>query len=155
MPRFLMKSFLVINGPNLNMLGIREPNVYGTMTLEEINSHILAETEHLPVEIEFFQSNHEGGIIDEMQAAYYDGVDGIVLNPAAFTHYSYAIRDAITSTDIPVVEVHLTDISGREPFRQVSVMADVCLAQIKGKGWQGYVEAIELLNENAAGNSFD
>lgn len=155
MPRTKMKSFLVINGPNLNMLGIREPSVYGTMTLEEINSHILAETENLPVDIEFFQSNHEGGIIDEMQAAYYDGVDGIVMNPAAFTHYSYAIRDAITSINIPVVEVHLTDISGREPFRQVSVLADVCLAQIKGRGWKGYVEAIELLNENAAGNSFD
>lgn len=137
------------------MLGIREPNVYGTMTLEEINSHILAETEKLPVEIEFFQSNHEGGIIDELQAAYYDGVDGIVLNPAAFTHYSYAIRDAITAIGIPVVEVHLTDISGREPFRQVSVMADVCQAQIKGKGWHGYVEAIELLNDTAPGNSFD
>lgn len=128
------------------MLGIREPDVYGSMTLEEINSRILAETEDLPVEVEFFQSNHEGSIIDEMQAAYFDGVDGIVLNPAAFTHYSYAIRDAIAATDVPVVEVHLSDIAEREPFRQVSVMADVCVAQIKGRGWRGYVEAVELLN---------
>ena len=128
------------------MLGIREPEVYGTLTLEEMNSRILAATEDLPVQLQFFQSNHEGGIIDEMQAAYFDGVDGIVINPAAFTHYSYAIRDAIAATDVPVVEVHLTDIASRESFRQVSVMADVCLAQIKGKGWQGYVEAVELLN---------
>lgn len=150
-----MKSFLIINGPNLNMLGVREPGVYGNMTLEEINSHILAQTEDLPVELEFFQSNHEGGIIDEMQAGYFDGVDGIVLNPGAFTHYSYAIRDAITSINIPVVEVHLSDISSREPFRKVSVMADVCLAQIAGKGWEGYVEAVKLLNEKAPGESYD
>lgn len=150
-----LKSILIINGPNMNLLGVREPGIYGTQSLEEINSHILTQTQDMDVEIDFFQSNHEGGIIDEMQAAYYDGVDGIVLNPAAFTHYSYAIRDAIASIPVPVVEVHLTDIASREKFRQTSVMADVCIAQIAGQGWQGYVEAVKLLDEKAATSKFD
>lgn len=139
----------------MNMLGIREPGTYGTMTLEEINSHILAQAQDIDAELEFFQSNHEGGIIDELQAAYYDGVDGIVLNPAAFTHYSYAIRDAIASIGIPVVEVHISDIYNREEFRKVSVIADVCIAQIAGKGWEGYVEALKLLDEKATSSRFD
>lgn len=137
------------------MLGVREPQTYGTMSLEEINAHILAETESLPVELDFFQSNHEGGIIDRIQTAYYDGVDGIVINPAAFTHYSYAIRDAIASVPVPFVEVHLTDIQHREGFRAVSVTADVCQAQISGHGWQGYVEAVQLLEKTAEGESYD
>ena len=130
------------------MLGIREPDIYGTLTLVQMNSNILEATADLPVSLEFFQTNHEGSIIDELQAAYFADMDGIVLNPAAFTHYSYAIRDAIAATDMPVVEVHLSDISERESFRHVSVTEDVCLAQIKGKGWQGYVEAVKLLNEH-------
>ncbi|MDL2237792.1 type II 3-dehydroquinate dehydratase [Christensenellaceae bacterium OttesenSCG-928-K19] len=140
-----MKSIMVINGPNLNMLGIREPGVYGPQSLEEINSLILEETSDLDVEIEFVQTNHEGEIIDEIQAAYYDVRDGIVINAGAYTHYSYAIRDAIASVKMPFVEVHLSDISAREPFRRVSVIEDVCVAQISGLGYKGYVRAIEVL----------
>ncbi len=150
-----MKSILVINGPNLNMLGIREPGIYGNMTLEEINSHILADTEEMDVDVEFFQSNHEGDMIDEIQAAFYDGIDGVVINAGAYTHYSYAIRDAIASVAIPFVEVHLSDISAREAFRKVSVLKDVCIAQISGHGYAGYVEAIALLEKEAEGESYD
>lgn len=140
-----MKNILVINGPNLNMLGVREPAVYGNLTLEEINGRILAACDSLPVAVSFFQSNHEGGIIDQIQQAYYDGVDGVVINPGALTHYSYALRDAIASVPTPFVEVHLSDIHSREGWRNVSVTAEVCIAQISGKGWEGYVEAIRLL----------
>ncbi len=150
-----MKSILVINGPNLNLLGVREPGIYGSQSLEEINSHIMAEVSNLDVEVDFFQSNHEGDIIDEIQAAYYDGIDGIVLNPGAYTHYSYAIRDAITSVNIPFVEVHLSDLQSREPFRRESVIKEVCLAQISGLGYAGYVQAIQLLDKEAAGKSYD
>lgn len=140
-----MYNMLVINGPNLNMLGVREPEIYGDLSLEQINARIMSAIEDSPMETEFYQSNHEGSIIDTIQNAYYDGVDGIVINPAAFTHYSYAIRDAIASVPIPFVEVHLSDISSRESFRQVSVTADVCEKQIAGKGWEGYVEALKYL----------
>lgn len=150
-----MKSILVINGPNLNLLGVREPGIYGSQSLEEINSHIMAEVSNLDVEVDFFQSNHEGDIIDEIQAAYYDGIDGIVLNPGAYTHYSYAIRDAISSVNIPFVEVHLSDLQSREPFRRESVIKDVCIAQISGLGYAGYVQAIQLLDKEAAGKSYD
>ena len=150
-----MKQILVINGPNLNMLGVREKSIYGTNTLEEINSMILGETANLDVEVDFFQSNHEGDIIDEIQAAYYNGVDGIVINAGAFTHYSYAIHDAITSVDIPFVEVHLSDISAREEFRKVSVIKDACIAQIAGQGYAGYVQAIGLLSREAKGELYD
>ena len=141
-----MKSFLVINGPNLNMLGIREPGIYGEKTLEQVNEFILEQTSKLNAEIDFFQTNHEGDIIDEIQAAYYNGIDGIVLNAGAYTHYSYAIRDAIASVDIPVVEVHISDISNREDFRKVSLIKDVTVAQIMGEGYMGYVKAINFLD---------
>lgn len=150
-----MKNFMVINGPSLNMLGVRETNVYGQQTLDEINSLILADVSRMEVELEFVQTNHEGDIIDELHAAYYDGVDGIVLNAGAYTHYSYAIRDAIASVSIPVVEVHLSDINSREPFRKVSVIKDVCVSQISGMGYEGYVKAVELLDEVATGESYD
>lgn len=140
-----MNNILVINGPNLNMLGVREPTIYGNLTLDEINGRLLAQCENLSVELSFFQSNHEGGIIDQIQQAYYDGVDGIVINPGALTHYSYALRDAIASVPIPFVEVHLSDIHSREGWRNVSVTAEVCIAQISGKGWEGYMDAIRLL----------
>jgi 3-dehydroquinate dehydratase-2 len=141
-----MKSILVINGPNLNMLGVREPAVYGDKTLDEVNAYILERTSDLDVEVEFFQTNHEGDLIDEIQAAYYAGVDGIVLNAGALTHYSYALRDAIASVDIPFVEVHISDVSAREAFRRKSVIGGVCAAHISGKGYDGYVEAVELLD---------
>lgn len=142
-----MYNIYIINGPNLNMLGIREPEVYGTLSLEQMNARILDATEMMPLDLSFFQSNHEGSIIDTIQTAYFDGVDGIVINPAAFTHYSYAIRDAIASVPIPFVEVHLSDITSREEFRHKSVTADVCVKQISGRGWEGYVDAIQFLVE--------
>lgn len=141
------KNILIINGPNLNMLGIREPEVYGKLTLDEINDLIVDETSELNVELEFFQTNHEGDIIDEMQAAYFNGIFGIVLNAGALTHYSYAIRDAIASIPIPVVEVHLSDISSREDFRRNSVINEVCAADFSGLGYKSYVRGVEWLAE--------
>ncbi|MGI6732242.1 MAG: type II 3-dehydroquinate dehydratase [Anaerovoracaceae bacterium] len=134
----------IINGPNLNMLGIREPEVYGSMTLEQINEYIYEKTKRDNLEISFFQSNHEGMIIDEIQNTIGE-FDGIVINPAAYTHYSIAIRDAISAVKIPTVEVHLSDIHSREDFRKNSLIKDVCEKQIYGKGADSYVEAIEFL----------
>lgn len=142
-----MKSILVINGPNLNMLGIRQPTVYGNDTLDKINEYIVQSCKELPAKIEFYQSNHEGAIIDKLHEAYFNKADGIVINAGAYTHYSYAIRDAIASIEIPCVEVHLSDIGKREDFRKVSVIEEVCKVQIKGKGKEGYVEAIKWLIE--------
>jgi 3-dehydroquinate dehydratase type II len=142
----MQKRILIINGPNLNMLGVREPRIYGIQTLEEMNACILSETRMYNIEVEFFHSNHEGELIDKIQAAFYNGVDGVVINPGAYTHYSYALRDAITSVDIPFVEVHLSNIDIREKFRRVSVIKDVCVAQIIGKGYKGYVQAVKLLS---------
>ena len=141
-----MKKILVMNGPNLDMLGIREKRIYGNSTLAEINEFILHETDIQNVELEFYQSNHEGALIDKIHEAY-GRKDGIVLNAGAYTHYSYAIRDAIAAVSIPCVEVHLSDIHVRDDFRHISVIQDVCLAQICGRGAQGYVDAIRLLQE--------
>ncbi|MEA5004671.1 MAG: type II 3-dehydroquinate dehydratase [Christensenella sp.] len=143
-----MKKILIMNGPNLNMLGIREPGVYGNMSLGDMNDFIRAEVEkkNYDVELEFFQSNHEGALIDKLHECY-NRKNGIILNAGAYTHYSYAIRDAISSVGIPCVEVHLSDIHAREEFRHVSVVQEVCVAQICGKGVQGYMEALEILME--------
>jgi 3-dehydroquinate dehydratase-2 len=143
-------KILVLHGPNLNLLGEREPEVYGSMTLGELNAQIAARCAELSVEVEVFQSNHEGALIDALHDAR-TSVDGVVFNPGAFTHYSYALRDAVAGISPPVVEVHLSDIHAREAFRQVSVIADVCLAQISGKGAGSYLEAIELLVERGDG----
>jgi 3-dehydroquinate dehydratase-2 len=140
-------KILVINGPNLNMLGIREPEIYGSMTLDQLNETIKQEGETLAVDIEFFQSNHEGAIIDKIQAAY-SVVDGIIINPGAYSHYSYAIRDAIKSVDIKAVEVHLSDIANREYFRKTSVIEEVVAKQISGKGVNSYIEALHYLKEH-------
>ena len=139
-----MKIF-IINGPNLNMLGKREPGYYGVQTLEEINGEIKNKAKSLGTEVEFFQSNIEGEIINFIQSAKDNGGDGIILNAGAFTHYSYAIHDAITSvnSDIPVIEVHLSNIHGREEFRRKSVLADACVGQIAGFGRYGYMMALE------------
>ena len=139
-------KLLVINGPNLNMLGIREPEIYGKETLDDLVKLIKKERgdKH---DISFFQSNHEGEIIDAIHKAYYDGVDGIVINPAAYTHTSIAIMDALKSVPIPSVEVHLSDISNREPFRKTSHTSLVTIASIKGRGFQGYIDAIDLLSK--------
>jgi 3-dehydroquinate dehydratase-2 len=134
---FRMKKVLVLHGPNLNMLGIREPGVYGAVTLEAINENLFRLAKQLDLDIEVFQSNHEGELIDHIHQAF--GVqDGIVINPGAFTHYSYAIRDAISSVSLPTVEVHLSNIHKRESFRHQSVTAPVVIGQIAGFGAYSY-----------------
>jgi 3-dehydroquinate dehydratase-2 len=141
-------KILVIHGPNLNLLGKREPEIYGTETLGEINERIRAHANRQGISVETFQSNHEGEIIDRIHAATGDpdGCDALVINPGAYTHYSIAIRDAIEGTGIPTVEVHLSDIHAREPFRAESVIAPVCRKQISGLGPQGYLLAMDALS---------
>ena len=137
-------KFLVINGPNLNLLGLREPAIYGSRDFAVLQDFIRAAAHEAGVEVELFQSNHEGAIIDAIQEA--DGMfDGIVINPGAYAHYSYAIRDAIKAITIPVVEVHISDIEKREEFRHLSVTAPVCIAQIRGHGFESYTMGIDLL----------
>lgn len=139
-----MNKILVLNGPNLNLLGAREPDVYGTVTLADIEREVTAYAAERGVQVDCFQSNHEGVLIDKLHEAR-EAYDGVVYNPGAHTHYSYALRDAVSSIDVPTVEVHLSDISTREEFRRVSVIAPVCVAQIKGKGKEGYKEAVDVL----------
>jgi len=134
----------VINGPNLNLLGEREPEVYGTKTLDEINEIIKEHAGSYGLDTIFHQSNHEGEIIDLLHK-YRSEARGYILNPGAYSHYSYAIRDAVASIEPPVVEVHLSDISTREEFRQISVIAPVAAKQIYGKGVEGYLEAVSYL----------
>ncbi len=137
-------KILVINGPNMNMLGIREPEKYGSMTLKDLEKEIYAYSFELGIDIETFQSNHEGEIVEKIQQAHKD-VSGIVLNAAAYTHTSVAIRDAISAVNIPTVEVHMTNIHSREDFRQKSLIAGVCKGQISGFGADSYKLAIEAL----------
>lgn len=139
-----MMKIQVINGPNMNMLGIREPEIYGSLTLDEMNRQLTQICEELGIAADFYQSNHEGDIIDKIQECY-GKVDGIVINPGAYTHYSIAIRDAIAAVGLPTVEVHLSDINSREDFRKVSVIKNVCVKQIWGKGVRSYSEALEFL----------
>ena len=138
-------KILIINGPNLNMLGIREPSIYGKNTYADLIGYIKEFADSNGVEAEFFQSNHEGAIVDEIQKAYYDKTDGIVINPAAYTHTSVAIADALKAVSIPAVEVHISDVNKRESFRQISYVRDVCKKTISGKGFDGYLEAIDFL----------
>lgn len=137
-------KILVINGPNLDLLGEREPNVYGGDTLQYINSWLEEEALELGCEINFLQSNSEGGIIDKLHAARLSS-DGVILNAGAYTHYSYAIRDAIAAIKIPVVEVHLSNVNGREEFRKTSVIAPVCIGSIAGFGKYSYSLAMRAL----------
>ena len=139
-----MKTIVVINGPNLNLLGEREPEIYGSQTLEELNREIEEYAEGKDVELKFFQSNHEGEIIDLLHKFRNDS-DGFILNPGAFTHYSYAIRDAVAAVSPPVVEVHLSDISSREEFRKISVIEPVAAKQFSGVGVGSYFKAIDFL----------
>lgn len=140
-----LKKLLVINGPNLNFLGIREKGVYGTKNYNDLLDMIARKGMECRAAIEVWQSNHEGAIIDRIQAAYFDGTEGIIINPGAYTHYSYAIRDALASITAPKVEIHISNIMEREEFRHVSVTAPVCDRQIYGHGLEGYLEAIDFI----------
>ena len=140
-------KILVLNGPNLNMLGIREPEVYGKQTYHDLCELINNYCNEKSIEVTIYQSNHEGELVDLIQKAYYDKVDGIVINPAAYTHTSIALLDALKSVNIPCVEVHISDVSKREDFRQVSYVRSACIKSIIGKGLNGYLLAIdELIN---------
>ena len=139
-----MAKILVLNGPNLNMLGIREPSIYGHDTLESINKEIKEYADALGINCDFYQSNHEGDLVDKIQSVYTE-YDGCVINAGAYTHYSYAIRDAISSVDKPFIEVHMSDISAREDFRHKSVLTDVCKEMIAGYGKEGYKMAVKAL----------
>jgi len=134
----------VVHGPNLNLLGQREPDVYGRLTLHEIDEKLRAHASEVGVELRSLQSNDEGAIVDAVHQAI-GWADGLVLNPGAYSHYSYAIRDAIAATGLPAVEVHLSNIFAREPFRHRSVVAPVCVGQITGFGWQSYRLAVDAL----------
>ncbi len=142
-----MKKIKVINGPNINFTGIREKGVYGNLTFEDINEKIKEKCDSMGIEVSFFQSNYEGALIDEFQKSYSDNTEGIIINPGAFTHYSYALRDAIKSVNIPVVETHMSNIHNREEFRHKSVTAPVCIGQICGFGYFSYILGIDALCE--------
>ncbi len=144
MPEKSRKRVLVIHGPNLNMLGKREPHIYGHQSLDEINDHLLERGHKLGIEVETFQSNHEGVIVDKIQQTL-GKCHGIIINPAAYTHTSVAIRDALAMFEIPVVEIHLSRIHKREPFRHQSMIADIAAARIAGFGSHGYILALEGL----------
>lgn len=135
----------IINGPNLNMLGIREPGHYGTVTYDELLKNIKAHCDTINAEVEFYQSNHEGDLVDYIQKAYFDGADGIVINPGAYTHTSIAILDAVKSTNIPTVEVHISKLEQREDFRQVSFIRLACIDSVIGFGTDGYNIAVDKL----------
>lgn len=143
-----MKLF-VINGPNLNMLGVREPGIYGKESFQALLAYVREVCAREEIEVECFQSNHEGELVDIIQSAY-GQADGIVINPAAYTHTSVAILDALKAVALPAVEVHLSDVSKREEFRHISYPAMACIAQIKGLGFQGYEKAILMLKEHIA-----
>lgn len=138
-------KILVLNGPNINFVGIREKRIYGQENYETLVKMIEDNAETRGVDVKVFQSNYEGAIIDEIQKAYYDKVDGIVINPGAFTHYSIALRDALASVEIPKIEVHISNVHKREEFRHVSVTAPSCTGQIVGMGFYGYIMAIDAI----------
>ena len=141
-------KLLIINGPNLNMLGVREPGIYGQETYESLITRLKNHCAARGVYAEFTQSNHEGSLLDEIQRAYYEGFTGIVINPGAYTHTSIALLDAVKSTCLPVVEVHISDPDSREKFRHISYIGLGCVHTIKGHGTDGYVEAIDYLIDN-------
>ena len=137
-------KLLIINGPNLNLIGKRETDVYGDESLDQIINWISKKTEYLEIDLIWFQSNSEGKIIDKLHWAMRNDIKGVIINPGAYTHYSYAIRDAISCIEIPVIEVHLSNINERESFRRISVIKEVCKEQIKGLGKKGYLQAINF-----------
>ncbi len=141
-------KILVINGPNLNFLGIREPDIYGENTYSDLCELITNAAKERMVDVEIFQSNHEGDLVDKIQWAYFHKIDGIIINPAAYTHTSVAILDALKAVGIPAVEVHISDVNTREDFRKVSYVGEYCFKRIAGEGFSGYVHAFdELINK--------
>lgn len=142
-----MKRILIVNGPNLNMLGIREPDIYGEKTYKDLCGMIEEYAKERKIKVDFVQSNHEGDLVDAIQDAY-GKADGIVINPAAYTHTSVALLDALKAVGIPAVEVHISDVDERESFRRISYVRNACVACIKGHGFEGYTEAIDLLIAN-------
>ena len=143
-------KILVVNGPNLNLLGTREPEIYGRKTLRELEREVTAHARKLKIRVRFFQSNHEGAIIDELHASR-RWADAIIINPAAFTHYSYAIRDALLAIDLPAAEVHLSDVDNREgDFRKISVVRDVCVHRCTGAGIGSYLQALDAFAADRA-----
>ena len=140
-------KFLVLNGPNLNMLGIREPDIYGKEDYNFLCEKVLSHAKEIGVETEIYQSNHEGDLVDKIQSAL-GNFNGIVINPAAYTHTSVALLDAVKAVGIPTVEVHISDVSKREEFRQISYIRSACVKTISGHGINGYLEAIDFLREN-------
>ena len=141
-------KILVINGPNMNMLGIRQPEIYGRTGYRDLVEMIRAEAEKLHVEVDFFQSNHEGALVDAIHQAYFDKVEGIIINPAAYTHTSIALLDAVKAVGIPTVEVHVSDPDSREEFRHISYIRAACVKTISGHGLPGYLEALHYLVEH-------
>lgn len=135
----------ILNGPNLNMLGIREPSHYGTMTYDGLVKMISEHCGALGIDAVLYQSNHEGALVDKIQEAYFDGADGIVINPGAYTHTSIALLDAVKSTMLPTVEVHISKVEEREAFRQISYIREACVKTITGHGTDGYIEAVDFL----------
>jgi 3-dehydroquinate dehydratase-2 len=144
-------KFLIINGPNLNMLGLREPGIYGDRSYADLCELCCDWCTEEGIDCELFQSNHEGAIVDRIQQAYFDGTQGIVINPAAYTHTSVAILDALKAVQLPAAEVHLTDVNARESFRHVSYAGMACQAHFIGMGFDGYRRAMEWMVENAPG----
>lgn len=147
-------KILVLNGPNINFLGTREPEIYGGNTYNDLVQMVTDHAVTRGVKVEFYQSNHEGDLVDAIQRAYFDKVDGIVFNPAAYTHTSVAILDAVKAVSIPTVEVHISDVSVREDFRQISYIRQVAKKTISGKGFAGYTEAIDFLIEGIKGKKW-
>jgi 3-dehydroquinate dehydratase-2 len=144
-------KILILNGPNLNMLGIREPDKYGAETYDALCRKVKDFCDLAGVTVDFYQSNHEGDLVDRIQKAYFDGTDGIVFNPGAYTHTSIALLDALLSVRIPCVEVHISDLKRREDFRQISYIRSAAVATVCGRGTDGYIDACKILLENSEG----
>ena len=142
-----MKHFLVLNGPNINLTGLREKSVYGAKTFDDLMAEIRQEADKLGVQVRFVQSNHEGDLIDALQKAYFDGLDGVVFNPGGYTHTSVALHDAVASIPLPTIEVHMSNVHAREEYRHKSMTASACRGQIVGFGFYGYIMALRALIE--------